>query len=111
MRRARSPPAARSRGNYGALDLVETYSNISTTRSSVQEVTMRRILAPSAALLAVALGLGACATGASLPKELDQFRRVSGGASWSGIEAIESRGTIAAGGLTGSYEALEDVRG
>src|SRR5262245_24148443 len=41
---------------------------------------------------------------------LARFKELTGGARWDAVNFIESKGTIEAGGLSGPYRSVEDVR-
>ncbi|WP_114693274.1 aspartyl protease family protein [Mizugakiibacter sediminis] len=68
--------------------------------------TTMRLLAAAAALL---LAAAACAEDAGAL--LARYKAASGGARWDAVQAIASRGTLRAGGLSGPIATLEDLRG
>jgi hypothetical protein len=70
-------------------------------------IFMKRLLF-LAILTVPALALAAKAP-RSAPQILAKAKAASGGAAWNRIHSLRSKGTIKAGGLTGTYTSLEDL--
>ncbi len=61
------------------------------------------------ALVALALGVARVAWGDTAGELLEHYKQASGGARWDGVTGLRSEGRLTAGGLAGSFTALQDL--
>jgi len=63
----------------------------------------------TAALVALALGVARVAWADTAGELLEHYKQASGGSRWDGVTALRSEGSLTAGGLAGSFTALQDL--
>jgi len=61
------------------------------------------------ALVALALGMARVACGDTAGELLEHYKQASGGVRWDGVTGLRSEGSLTAGGLAGSFTALQDL--
>ena len=61
------------------------------------------------ALVALALGMARVACADTAGELLEHYKQACGGVRWDGVTGLRSEGSLTAGGLAGSFTALQDL--